>query len=192
MPDISEVTAILRRVVEGDREAVNDLFPLVYSQLRKIARNQLRAERKDHTLNATALVHEVFIRLVDQDRVDWQNRVHFFAVTATAMRRILVDYARGRNAEKRGGGEVFITLNEECISGEARAEQLVDLDSALSRLARMNERQSRIVELRFFAGLKEEEIAEGLGISVATVKRDWRLARAWLARELGSIREQLI
>lgn len=186
MTENRQITRLLGRVVGGDQEAVNDLFPLVYNQLRGLAQNQLRGERKDHTLNATALVHEAYLKLVKQEEVDWQNRVHFFAVAATAMRRILIDYARARHAGKRGGPDVAITLNEELMPGEAKAERLLELDHALTRLEGLDQRQSKVVELRFFAGLKEDEIAENLGISLATVKRDWRLARAWLARELGA------
>jgi RNA polymerase sigma factor (TIGR02999 family) len=186
MTDYQQITLLLGRAVGGDQDALNSLFPLVYNGLRSIAQNQLRMERKDHTLNATALVHEAYLKLVNQQEVTWQNRVHFFAVAATAMRRILVDYARARQAGKRGGKDVVITLNEEIMSGETRAGQLLELDDALHRLQALHERQSRVVELRFFAGLKEDEIAESLNISVATVKRDWRLARAWLAREMGA------
>jgi len=186
MTENRQITRLLGRVVGGDQEAVRDLFPLVYNQLRGLAQNQLRGERKDHTLNATALVHEAYLKLIKQEEVDWQNRVHFFAVAATAMRRILIDYARARQAGKRGGPEAAITLNEELMPGEAKAERLLELDDALTRLESLNQRQGKVVELRFFAGLKEDEIAEHLGISLATVKRDWRLARAWLARELGA------
>jgi RNA polymerase sigma factor (TIGR02999 family) len=164
---------------------------MVYGQLRKIAQNQLKVERKDHTLNATALVHEAYLKLVNQEQVTWQNRVHFYALAATAMRRILVDYARSRKAGKRGGDEIVITLNEQVMSGDTKAEQLLELDDALNRLEQIHQRQCKVVELRFFAGLKEDEIAESLNISLATVKRDWRLARAWLARELGASGDKL-
>jgi RNA polymerase sigma factor (TIGR02999 family) len=186
MLETVQITRLLGRVAGGDSNAVESLFPIVYNNLRQIAQNQLRPERADHTLNATALVHEAYLKLVDQQRITWQNRAHFFALAATAMRRILVDYARNRKADKRGGGEVVITLNEEFMRGETRAEELIDLDEALQRLEAVNERHSKVVVLRFFGGLTEDEIAEALNISTATVKRDWRLARAWLARELGT------
>jgi RNA polymerase sigma factor (TIGR02999 family) len=187
MSDPVQITRLLSQVVGGDERAANVLFPMVYDHLRSIARNQLQSERKDHTLNATALVHEAYLKLVDQTQVNWQNRVHFYAVAAGAMRRILVDYARRRQAGKRGGDQVLVTFNEELMSAEAKAEQIIELDDALNRLAEVHPRQQKVVELRFFAGLKEDEIAESLRISLATVKRDWRLARAWLARELNSV-----
>ena len=184
MIDNTQITRLLGRVVGGDREAVDILFPMVYEHLRKLAQNQLRQERKDHTLNATALVHEAYLKLVDQHEVSWQNRVHFYALAATAMRRILIDYARRRKAGKRGGDQVQITLNEEIMSSDTKTDRLIELDEALNRLETVHPRQCKVVELRFFAGLKEDEIAESMNVSVATVKRDWRLARAWLAREL--------
>jgi len=187
MSDQEQITRLLVRAAGGDRKAVDDLFPVVYQQLRKIAQNKLRPERANHTLNATALVHEAYIKLINQEQMEWQNRAHFYAIAATAMRRILVDYARNRNAEKRGGGNVFITLNDEIMSAETKAERIVELDDAIGRLEAINERQAKVVVLRFFGGLKESEIGESLNISLATVKRDWRLARAWLARELGNI-----
>jgi RNA polymerase sigma factor (TIGR02999 family) len=186
MVDSTQITRLLSKLVGGDDRAADALFPLVYDHLRRIAQNQLRSERKDHTLNATALVHEAYLKLIDQDQVDWQNRVHFYAIAARAMRRILVDYARRRQAGKRGGDQVLVTFNEELMSAEAKAEQIIELDDAMNRLAEIHPRQQKVVELRFFAGLKEDEIAESLKISPATVKRDWRLARAWLARELSS------
>jgi len=190
MTESNQITLLLGRAVGGDQRAVDALFPLVYQQLKKIAQNKLRPERPDHTLNATALVHEAYLKLINQDQVNWQNRTHFFALAATAMRRILVDYARNRKAGKRGGDEVLITLNEEIMSSSTKAERLVDLDEALKRLEVIHERQCKVVELRFFGGLKEDEIAEALNISLATVKRDWRLSRAWLARELSSTSEK--
>jgi len=179
-----QITQLLIEVEGGDPRAVDVLFPLVYGELRAMARGQLRGEREGHTLNATALVHEAYTKLVRQSQANWQNRAHFLAVAAQAMRRILINYANGRLAAKRGGGQPAVTLNEELFSEQHRTEQLVALDSALARLQELNERQARIVELRFFGGLTEKEIAEVLKISVPTVKRDWRVARAWLAREL--------
>jgi len=179
-----EITLLLRELSDGSGDAVNALMPLVYNELHAMADRRLRGERANHTLNSTALVHEAYIKLIDQSRVSWQNRAHFFAIAAQAMRRILINYAQARLAKKRGAGQVLATFNEEEIVRETRAEDLVALDEALERLAALNERQCRVVEFRFFAGLKQEEIAEVLGVSLPTVRRDWRLARAWLSREL--------
>lgn len=181
----AEITQMLGRLQEGDPHLLDALFPLLYDPLKVMALKQLQGERSDHTLNATALVHEAYLKLVDQKSVSWQNRAHFFAVAAQAMRRILIDYARGRMAEKRGGGQALVTFNEEAIARTARADELVALDSALVRLAELDERQARVVEYKFFGGLKHEEIAHVLGVSIQTVHRDWRFARAWLGRELG-------
>jgi len=181
----SEITVLLEKLAGGDRSAVDALIPLVYDQLRIMASRQLKGERSDHTLNATALVHEAYLKLVDQTRVNWQNRAHFFAIAAQAMRRILINYANRKLAGKRGGGSPIVTLNEEFMAPESKAEELIELDNALSRLHEIDQRQSQIVEYRFFGGLTNEEIAEVLDISVATVQRDWRVARAWLSRELG-------
>jgi len=180
-----DITQILGRIRSGDPHLLDDLLPLVYDPLKVLALKQLHAERSDHTLNATALVHEAYLKLVDQRSVTWQNRAHFFAVAAQAMRRILIDYARGRMAEKRGGGQAVVTFNEEAMARVAKADELVALDDALVELSELDERQARIVEFKFFGGLKHEEIAEVLGVSVHTVHRDWRFARAWLGRELG-------
>lgn len=178
------VTELLGQLTGGNRDVVNALLPLVYDEMRGMAENQLRRERADHTLNATALVHEAYLKLVDQSRVSWQNRAHFLGVAAQAMRRILINYARDRRAKKRGGDFVVTTYNEELIPDEMRADQLIDLDDALNRLQEVSERQATVVEYRFFGGLKHEEIAEVLGISKDSVRRDWRLARAWLSSEL--------
>lgn len=183
-PD-SKITVLLERLSAGDREVVDSLIPLVYDQLRIMASGQLKGERPDHTLNATALVHEAYMRLVDQTRVNWQNRAHFFAIAAQAMRRILINYANQKLARKRGGGSPVVTFNEDLMSPETRAEELIALDRAMHKLAELDERQALVVEYRFFGGLTNEEIAEVLKISVATVQRDWRMARAWLNRELG-------
>ncbi len=179
-----DVTVILRELSHGQTGAAERLFNLVYDNLKRQAQGQLRRERKDHTLNATALVHEAYLKLIDQRDVTWQNRAHFFAIAAQAMRRILINYAKARNAEKRGGGNAAVTLNEEVMPGIARAEELLDLDHALEKLAQLNERQAKVVECKFFGGLNHEEIAEVLKVSVPTVTRDWRFARAWLSREL--------
>jgi len=179
-----QITQLLGEIENGDQRAVDRLLPLVYDKLRVMARGQLKGERKNHTLNATALVHEAYLKLVRQDRVNWQNRAHFFAIAAQAMRRVLINYAKSRLAQKRGGGQAVVTFNDEFMGSEMRPEELVALDEALVRLSELSDRQSKVVEYRFFAGLTEEEIAEAIGISVPTVKRDWRVAKAWLSREL--------
>ncbi|MDX1532262.1 MAG: sigma-70 family RNA polymerase sigma factor [Rhodothermales bacterium] len=184
MPPPDDLTALLARARRGDENAVDAVLPRVYDELHALAHRQLRSERAGHTLNTTALVHEAYLKLVDQTRVEWQNRAHFFAIAATAMRRILINYAHRRKAQKRGGGVAAVTLDEEAQGLPTRIEDLLALDQALDRLAAQSERQARVVELRFFAGLKEEEIAEALGVSAPTVRRDWRFARTWLSREL--------
>ncbi len=178
-----DVTALLGQLAGGNGTVVDSLMPLVYHELRAIARRQLRRERANHTLSATALVHEAYLKLVDQ-KSDWKNRAHFYAIAAQAMRRILINYAHRRRAAKRGGGEAFVTFDEELAPVESRAEDLLQLDEALERLQGMSERQCRGVVYRFFGGMTQEEIAEVLGVSVQTVRLDWRLARAWLSREL--------
>ena len=179
-----EVTVLLKNLSNGDDKAVDQLLPMLYQDLQRMARNQLRAERANHTLNTTALVHEAYLKLVNQKNTNWKNRAHFFAICAQAMRRILINYAKARLTEKRGAGEALATFNEEFYKKEARAEELLALDEALHKLAGYNERQSKVVELRFFAGLTQNEIAEILGVSKPTVRLDWRFARAWLSREL--------
>lgn len=179
-----EITQILAQMRAGDPEAASRLAPLVYQELRRIAQRYMRFERRDHTLQATALVHEAYFQLLDQ-RKDWQNRSHFFAVAAQLMRRILVDYARARSAAKRGGSLDKVELDQLPAVSEPLPEKMLALDAALSRLAEWDARQSRIVELRFFGGLSEEDIAALLGVSVRTVKREWSMARAWLYREVG-------
>jgi RNA polymerase sigma factor (TIGR02999 family) len=178
------VTELLAELTGGNQAIVNALLPLIYDELHRMAQNQLQRERKDHTLNATALVHEAYLKLVDQSRVSWQNRAHFLGVAAQAMRRILINYAQQRRAQKRGGDLVATTFDEDLFPDEGRADRLIDLDEALERLKALNERQATVVECRFFGGLTHEEAAEVLGVSVPTVRRDWRLARAWLVREL--------
>lgn len=182
----SQVTILLEKIGEGDGRAIDELLPLVYDQLKAIAGNQLKNERPNHTLNTTALVHEAYLKLVHQDRASWENRAHFFAIAAQAMRRVLITYAKGRLAQKRGGGEPIVTFNEEVMSGDVRANELVALDKALNQLNEMSPRQGKIVELRFFGGLTEPEIAKLMKISESTVKREWRVARAWLNRELNN------
>ena len=182
--DPAPATAILSRLGAGDGSAQAELLALVYAELHRMAENALRGERVGHTLQATALVHEAWLRLVDQRTTDWNGRAHFFGAAARAMRQILVDHARARGAAKRGGGATRGLLDDSLLVYEARALDLLALDEALGRLAAADERAARIVELRFFAGLEMAEIAEVLGVSVPTVERGWRLARAWLRSEL--------
>ena len=165
---------------------MDDLLPLVYGELKRIAARQLRRERQDHTLSATALVHEAWLELSSLDRIKWQNRSHYLALAAQAMRRVLIDHAVARRAQKRGGGQRVETLDgDPLVMVEARAEELLDLDNALERLGGIDERQVRVVECRFFGGMSIDETAEALELSPATVKREWTLARAWLNRELS-------
>lgn len=181
------VTALLDKVNRGDPVAMDELLNLVYSELHELAERAFRVERRNHTLQPTALIHEAFFRLVKQDDVQWQNRAHFIGVAATAMRRILVDHARARDAQKRGGGEERLQLETIEVPDEADTKtDLSALDVALTRLAGMDARQARIVELRFFGGLSVEETAEILEVSPATVKREWASAKAWLRREIDS------
>lgn len=180
-----DITQLLAELSRGDDAVVDALMPRVYDEMLVLARRQLRGERAGHTLNATALVHECYLKLVRQEEVDWKNRAHFFGIASLAMRRILINYANKRLAEKRGGGAAVVTFEEGFMGGEARAEELVALDEALTRLEAMNERQSKVVTMRFFGGLTQKEIAEVLDVSVPTVRRDWRIARAWLGRELA-------
>lgn len=180
----NDITRMLAELTGGNQDVVNALLPLIYDELHGMADNQLRRERKDHTLNATALVHEAYLKLVDQSRVSWQNRAHFLGVASQAMRRILINYAEQRRALKRGGEMVATTFDDDLVPRETRADQLIDLDEALTRLKALNGRQASVVEYRFFGGLTHEEIAEVVGVSVPTVRRDWRLARAWLSHEL--------
>ena len=179
----SAVTTLLRAWRRGDQAAFERLTPLVYDQLRRRARHYLRGERPNHTLRPTALVHEVYLRLVNLDQVDWQDRSHFFALAARQMRRILVDSARARRYHKRGGGAVTVTFDE-ALAVSRRDPDLVALDDALELLAQQDERKVRVVELRFFGGLTNDEIATALGISSDTVTRDWQMAKLWLRRAL--------
>jgi RNA polymerase sigma factor (TIGR02999 family) len=179
-----EVTRLLFDLTDGNRDVVDKLMPLVYKELHQIAHLQLRRERKDHTLNATALVHEAYIKLIDQDKITWQNRAHFFGIASQAMRRILINYANARIAEKRGANPAFVTFNDDRMKRDSKPEELIALDEALKKLELLNERQSKIIEQWFFVGLTHEEIAEVLNVSVPTIRRDFRLAKAWLSREL--------
>jgi RNA polymerase sigma factor (TIGR02999 family) len=184
MPSTDEFSNLLSAWSDGDRAALDQLFPIVYRELRRIAHRQLRGERPGHTLSTTALVHEAYFKLVQLDRMRWQNRAQFFAIAARAMRRILVDYALARRRQKRGGGQPVLSLDDVVVLVNHDADELVAVDEALKRLEALDERHARVVECRVFAGLNVEETAEALNVSPATVKRDWVLARAWLNREL--------
>jgi RNA polymerase sigma factor (TIGR02999 family) len=185
MTSAPNVTELLVAWGQGDRAALDALMPVVYAELRRIARGYLARERRDHTLQTTALVHEAYLKLVDQRRVQWQSRAHFFGVAAQMMRRILVDHARARLAGKRGAGAETIALEVAPeLSAKARVD-LLGLDEALDRLTRLDARQGRLVELRFFGGLSIEEAAEVLDISPATISREWVMAKAWLYKEMG-------
>src|SRR5262245_42064784 len=180
-----DITEILLAWRAGDENALGVLTPIVYAELHRLARHYMAGERADHTLQATALVHEAYLKLVDSSRVQWQNRAHFLAVAAQIMRRILVDFARSRGYLKRGGGWDKVTLDETVVVTADQDAGLVAIDEALQTLARFDPRKAQVVELRFFGGLTLEETAEALGVSADTVGRDWTAARAWLKRELG-------
>jgi RNA polymerase sigma factor (TIGR02999 family) len=179
------ITHLLKEWSEGDQQALEKLTPLVYDQLRQQAARFLRKERPGHSLQATALINEAFLRIIDAKDVHWQNRAHFFAIAANLMRRILVDHARRRDAEKRGGPQMRLTLDETLAVASNSDVDLLAIDEALNNLAAIDEQQARVVELRFFSGLSVDETAAALGVSPKTVKRDWSVARAWLRREIG-------
>jgi RNA polymerase sigma factor (TIGR02999 family) len=183
--NLQEITDLLLQVREGSPDAMDRLFHAVYGDLRRIARRQLRGERAEHTLGTTGLIHEAYLKLADQTRVQWQDRAHFYRVAACAMRRILVDYARRHRAQRRGGELHRVTLDEEATTAD-RAETLLGLDEALDRLAGLNPRLSQVVECRYFGGLSEEETAEALGVTARTIQRDWAKARGWLYLELSN------
>ncbi|HXR37800.1 MAG TPA: sigma-70 family RNA polymerase sigma factor [Terracidiphilus sp.] len=184
-PSKQAITVLLRAWGEGDEQSLEKLTPLVYAELRRVARRFMARERSGHTLQATALVNEVYVRLVDVKNVSWQDRAHFFAVCARMMRRILTDFARARHYVKRGGGAPRTSLHEGLVAGQERSKDLLAVDDALTALATLEPRKSQVVELRFFGGLSVvEETAEVLKISPETVMRDWKFAKAWLAREL--------
>ncbi len=185
MPDL-DITQALNATSPGDRQALDHVLPFVYDRLRGIARRELHAERTGHTLSATALVHEAYLKLVRLERITWQGRAHFFAACATEMRRILISYARQKKADKRGAGAKHVSLENALVAAQTRPAELLALDEALTRLAALNQRQARVVECRFYAGMDVEETAEALGLSPSTVKRDWTAARAWLNRELAA------
>jgi RNA polymerase sigma factor (TIGR02999 family) len=186
MPDAGgDVTALLGQLRAGNRDVAGQLVPLIYDELRRIAGAQMRRERAGHTLQATAVVHEAYLRLAGEREIQWQDRAHFFAIAARAMRQVLLDYARQRHAGKRGGeGAQKVEIDVDLLAGANRIEDIVALDEVVTRLSELDQQQGRIVELRFFAGLSVEETAEVMGISDSTVKREWRLAKAWLHREL--------
>jgi len=185
MNHASDITLLLRKISSGDSQAEEDLFSIVYADLHRMASALMRREGPGHTLQATALVHDAYLRMVDQKNVGWQDRGHFFAMAARVMRRVLVDHARRRMASKRGGGAAEIRLEEGLVWSEEQGPMIAALDEALTRLAERDERQAKVVEWRFFGGMDEDEIAGLLGISTRTVKREWAMARAWLYGELN-------
>jgi RNA polymerase sigma factor (TIGR02999 family) len=184
-PATHEVTQLLHQISGGDPEAVERLVPLIYAELRQIAERAMRRERSDHTLQPTALVHEAFLRLVGKPDLSWESRSHFFNIAAQAMRRVLLMHARERRAEKRGGGLERVTLDDQLVGSGEQGIDLIGLDESLQRLATVFPRKARVVELRFFAGLSLEETGKVLEISLATVKREWDFARAWIRRDLA-------
>lgn len=181
-----DVTQLLVAMGRGDTSAMERLVPLVHDELRRLARRQMRRERQGHTLQTTALVNEAYLRLIDVTRVEWKDRGHFFAMSARLMRRILVDHARSRQYQKRGGGAVMLPLDAALLVSTDRPADLIALDQALTALAQVDERKSQVVEMRFFCGFSVTETAEALGVSPETVMRDWRLAKAWLLREVSA------
>jgi RNA polymerase sigma-70 factor, ECF subfamily len=185
-----EVTQLLLDLRAGKRDAEEKLIPLVYAELKRLAAHYLRGERTDHTLQPTALVHEAYIRLTKLHEVDWRSRSHFFATAATVMRRILVDHARAQQAGKREAFHNAVSLEDALVVSPVRSTELIALDEALCKLAELDSRRSKIVELRFFGGLSEEETGTVLGVSARTVKRDWRIAKAWLYDEINSVKHR--
>jgi RNA polymerase sigma factor (TIGR02999 family) len=183
--DSGQITQLLQEYQSGNKNALDDVFPMVYDELRKLAASRLRSERPEHTLQATALVHEAYLRLIEQDKQTWQNRAHFFGLAAEMMRRILVNHAVKRNADKRFGNQTRLELDEMIEFTQGKDVNLILLDEAMTKLAEFDPKQSKIVELKFFGGLTNEEIAEVLGVSDSTIKREWRIAKAWLHDELN-------
>ena len=182
-----DVTGLLAQLREGKQDAAQALIPLIYADLRRMAGAYMQGERRGHTLQSTALVHEAYVRLTGGEPVEWQNRAHFFAIAAHTMRQVLLDYARRRHADKRGGtGACKVDLDAELLVGADSLENVIAIDEVLERLAKIDPRQSRLIELRFFAGLSVEESAEVMGVSAVTIKREWRSAKAWLHRELAT------
>jgi RNA polymerase sigma-70 factor, ECF subfamily len=184
-PSTQHITRLLQAWSEGKDEALEELLPVVHQELHRLACRHMFGERPEHTLQTTALVNEAYLRLVNSRRVKWQNRAHFFAISAQLMRRILVDYARARGYQKRGGAVPRVTLDEALVGPPEKGRDLVALDDALTQLEAVDPRKSKVVELRFFGGMSAEETAQVLKVSPETVQRDWRLAKAWLAREMG-------
>lgn len=182
----NNITQLLLKWSEGRSEALEDLIPLIYPELRRLARNYMQRENPAHTLQTSALINEAYLRLVRQQGVEWHNRAHFFAVAAQVMRRILIDHARKHHRAKRGAGAHHVSLDENAVIGQQRAAEFLALDAALIQLAEIDERKSRIVELRFFGGLTVEEVAELMDLSPITIKREWRSARAWLQNEISA------
>lgn len=180
----SEITRLLSDLTAGNRAVVDSLMPVVYEELRAIAHRHMQRERPDHTLDTTSLVNEAYLNLVKNDRLDWQSRAHLLSMAAIAMRRILVDYARRRATDKRGGADAIVTFDESQLAHESRPEEFIELDDALTQLNAHNPRMASVVTYKFFGGLTHDEIAEVLGVSVQTVHRDWKLARLWLSREM--------
>ncbi|HEX8071579.1 MAG TPA: sigma-70 family RNA polymerase sigma factor [Pyrinomonadaceae bacterium] len=185
MSPSSEITDLLVCWGNGDGAALEKLLPLVERELHRLAHAYMRRERPDHTLQTTALINETFLRLIDQSRVQWQNRAHFYGIAAQLMRRVLLNHARDKKRDKRGGGTYKVSLSEAELLSEERSVELIALDEALQKLSAIDERKSRVVELRYFGGLSVNEVAEVLKVSQVTVARDWDMAKAWLARELG-------
>lgn len=181
-----DITQLLMALNAGEQSALNQLMPRIYNELKHIAHRQLAREHSDHTLNTTGLVHEAYIRLIDVNRIEWASRAHFFAMAARMMRRILIDYAVQRRAQKRGGGQLQVPLEEAALVPDEQSGELLELDAALQRLEAIDSRHARVVEYRIFGGMSIEETAQALDISPATVKRDWNMARAWLNRELSA------
>ena len=184
MKEAGEVTELLVQLGGGDRAALDELLPLIYEQLKAIARNQLAREAPGHSLSATAIVHEAYLKIEGLERIDWKNRAHFFAIASQAMRRVLVNHAVARNAQKRGGGQKQVPLDQAALFDDSDIHSVLALNQALERLEQLEPRQVRVVECRFFGAMNVEEIAQALDVSKATVKRDWTVARAWLQREL--------
>jgi RNA polymerase sigma factor (TIGR02999 family) len=184
MSSDADITALLVDWSNGDRSALERLLPLVERELHRLAHSYMRREDPDHTLQTTALINETYLRLVDQRKVQWQNRAHFFGIAAQIMRRILLNYARDQNRLKRGGGAIHVSLSKADVMPAEKDREIISLNDALTRLEELDERKARVVELRYFGGLSVDEVAEVLGVAAITVMRDWQFAKAWLAREL--------
>jgi RNA polymerase sigma-70 factor, ECF subfamily len=184
MPDAGKITVLLKALNTGDTSAANELLPLVYAELHRLAAGYMRRERPDHTLQATALINQAYLRIAQQENVEWQNHAHFIGFAANVMRRVLVDHARERHADIRGGKQVRVDLDEGLAITPERSAEILTLEDALTRLEKLNPRQAKVVELRYFGGLSVEEIASFLGIAPRSVKRDWALARLWLFSEI--------